>query len=166
MQDLPQARHWLELARQRSLAGGEGWEQAFVLNYLADVLRESGDLAAAAPLAEESRRIFAALDDSYYLPDAEVTLAQIAFDRGDDRLAWELSQRTLLQYEARSDWGQAAGVLLLQAELASRQGSLEQAANLLARSLQFRRSIKRAISLREQAHYSALEQRLKMGFGV
>ncbi len=166
MQDLPQARHWLELAYQRSLAGGEGWEQAFVLNYLADVLRETGDLAAAAPLAEESRRIFAALDDSYYLPDAEVTLAQIAFDRGDDQLAWDLSQRTLLQYEARSDWGQAAGVLLLQAELACRQGSLEQAANFLARSLQFRRSIKRAISVREQAHYSALEQRLKMGFGV
>ena len=161
LQDLPQARHWLELAYQRSMAGGEGWEQAFVLNFLADVLREAGDLAAAAPLAEESRRMFAALDDTYYLPDAEVTLAQIAFDRGDDQLAWELSQRALLQYEARSDWGLAAGVLLLQTELAYRQGSLEQAANFLARSQQLRRSIKRTISLREQAHYTSLEQRLQ-----
>ena len=57
--------------------------QAFVMNFLADVLREMGDFDQAASLAQESLRLFTELDDSYYLPDAQMTLAQIALDQGE-----------------------------------------------------------------------------------
>jgi predicted ATPase/DNA-binding XRE family transcriptional regulator len=36
-QDLVQARHWLELAYAQVMAGADGWIQAFVMNFLADV---------------------------------------------------------------------------------------------------------------------------------
>ena len=69
------------------MAASAGWIQAFVMNFLADVLRELGELDAADRLAQESLRLFAAMDDTYYLPDTQVTLAQIALDRGDTTLS-------------------------------------------------------------------------------
>ncbi len=161
MQDLPQARCWLEQAYQRAMASSEGWTQAFVMNFLADVLRAQGEFADAARLAQDSLRIFTALEDSYYLPDPQMTLAQIALDQGDYAAAAALSALALGQYEGRDDPAAVASALLLQAELAWKLGQLDQALKLLVRSRSLRQTVKRAVSPRERAQYDGLEAALR-----
>ena len=65
----------------------EGWAQAFVMHNLADVLHEMGELAAAKQMAQTSLQLFEALGDSYYLPDPQLVLAQIAGDEGEYAIA-------------------------------------------------------------------------------
>jgi len=138
-QDLPAARRWLEMAYARTTTTPAGWMQAFVMNYLADVLREMGEYDEATRLAEESLRYFTELEDSYYLPDAQLTLAQIALDRGDYDAAAGLAALAGEQYEARDDAAFMAGVLLIQAELARIDGRPDAATLLLERSRTLRR---------------------------
>jgi predicted ATPase/transcriptional regulator with XRE-family HTH domain len=159
--DLAQARQWLEMAYARVSKGSEGWLQAFVANYLADVVRELGELDRATELAQESLRLFITLDDPYYLPDVQITLAQIALDRGDLATADALAGVAFAQYEPRHDLPVLASTMLLQAEIAYRQGMREEAARLLARSRELRAGAKRAQSPREQAQYVALMQALE-----
>jgi len=155
-QDLPEARRWLELAYARATETSAGWMRAFVMNYLADVLREMGELDEATRLAEESLRLFIEMEDSYYLPDAQLTLAQIALDRGNYDAAAGLAALAGEQYEARDDAAPVAGVLLIQAELAHIGGQRDAAAALLERSRVLRRTVTRAVSPREQAQYDRM----------
>ena len=160
-QDLPAARRWLDLAYARTTTTSAGWMQAFVMNYLADVLREMGEYDEATRLAEESLRYFTELEDSYYLPDAQLTLAQIALDRGDHAAAATLAALAGEQYEARDDAAFVAGVLLIQAELARIDGRPDAATLLLERSRTLRRTVTRAVSPREQAQYDRMARMLE-----
>ena len=160
--DLVAARRWLELAYDAAMSASAGWIQAFVMNFLADVLRELGELDAADRLARESLRLFAEMDDTYYLPDAQVTLAQIALDRGDTAGATALAALAAAQYAARDDAGLLASVTLVQAEIAGRDGQRESGAALLARSQALRRRASRAVSPHEQAQY----ERVAAALGV
>lgn len=160
MNDLPQARFWLEQAYARVMEAPESWERAFVLNYFADALRASGEQRRSEHLALESLRIFTALDDSYYLPDAQMTLAQIALDCGEYEKAAALADLALAQYRGRDDPAAIASALLLQAELAWKLGQKQQAAALLDASLRLRSSVKRAQSQREMDQYAALQTML------
>lgn len=160
MQDLPAARRWLELAYGAAEASADGWMRAFVMNYLGDVLRELGEYDEAAQLAGESLRLFTEMNDTYYLPDAQITLAQIAMDRGDHATAGSLVAAAAAQYEDREDALMIASALLVQADLALRQGRRDEAAALLERSRALRRGVTRAVSPREEAGYQAVERAL------
>ncbi|MFO7680045.1 MAG: tetratricopeptide repeat protein [Chloroflexota bacterium] len=161
-QDLPQAKVWLEKAYEQAMLESEGWMQAFVMNFLADVLREMGDFDQSASLAQESLRLFSELDDSYYLPDAQMTLAQIAFDQGDNATAARLAAIVRDQYESRDDPAFLTSVLILQAELAWNMGAYDEARALFARSHTLRHTVKRAISPREQAQFAALAKLMSL----
>jgi ATP/maltotriose-dependent transcriptional regulator MalT len=160
MQDLPQARQWLQLAYDHVMASPSGWLRAFVMNYLADVLREMEEFDVATHLAEESLRLFISMDDSYYLPDAHMTLAQIALDQGNYAAGAALLDLAYQQYEAREDAIMIATALLVKADLAWKTGRAEEAADLLARSRALRGTASRAVSPREQAQYEKLERLL------
>lgn len=157
LQDLAQARHWLELAYEHTAVG---WSQAFVMNYLADVLRESGDFARATELAQASLQLFTEFEDSYYLPDAQMTLAQISADQGAYETALSLAAIVYDQYAARDDPASLAVVVQLQAEIALNLGDVAQAATLFARVLPLRRQVKRALTPREQAAHAVLAQKI------
>lgn len=159
-QDLPEAQRWLELAYSGAEAAADGWTRAFVMNYLADVLRELGEYDEAAQLAGDSLRLFTEMNDAYYLPDAQITLAQIAMDRGDYATSGSLVAAAAAQYEAREDALMIASALLVQADLEMRQGRRDEAATLLRRSRALRQSVTRAVSPREEAGYQALERAL------
>ncbi len=161
--DLLQARDWLEMALGRVLAGPENWERAFVMNYLADVVRELGELERATQLAEESLRLFAMLDDPLYLPDVQVTLAQIALDQGDTTKAELLAALAYAQYEPRDDPPIIASTLLLQSDISWRSGDHARAVRLLTMARELRARAKRPLSPREQAQYTSLEHTLKVG---
>lgn len=154
--DLPQARHWLELAHQGAMATANAWMQAFVMNYLADVRREMGDFDEATRLAQESLRRFTELEDTYYLPDAQLMLAQIALGQGDYDTAAALAAQAGEQYQAREDAAYIASVLLVQAELARVRGCRDEAIALMERSSTLRHSTHRAVSPRERAEYERL----------
>lgn len=156
---LAQARHWLEMAYHSTPAG---WSQAFVMNYLADVLRELDELPEAARLAQESVRLFTELDDRYYLPDAQLTLAQIMLQTGEHETAVALIALVYEQYTARDDPAATASVLLIQAELASKMGAKEEAAALLEEARTLRQRVQRAISPHEQAQYDRVAQATSM----
>lgn len=158
--DLPQARHWLELAYQGAMAASNAWMQAFVMNYLADVRRDLGELDEAARLAQESLRLFTELEDSYYMPDAQTTLAQIALDQGDYATADALAAAAWRHYETRDDAVFMATILLLQAELALVSGRPDEAGHLFERSRYLRGTISRVVSPRERAQYDRLAQAL------
>ncbi|MFZ6026959.1 MAG: ATP-binding protein [Chloroflexota bacterium] len=158
MLDLDQARYWLENAYQRVIQGPEGWAQAFVMNNLADVLCEMGALAAAKELAQNSLRIFTALGDSHYLPDAHMVLAEIARGEGDFAAALALGKMALAQYEARQDTVLTAAAHLFQAELSCQLGETAAAAEHFRTARAQRQSVKRPLTPREQARYAALEQ--------
>lgn len=160
-QDLPQARHWLELAYQGAMDTSDGWMQAFVMNYLADVLREMGEMDAATRLAQESLRRFTELEDSYYVPDVQITLAQIALDQGEYDVAATLAGLACRQYEGRDDAIYVASTLLVQAELAMLQGRREEGNVLLERSRALRSTNTRAVSPREEAQYERLAMALR-----
>lgn len=160
--DLTQARQWLEMAHQGAMATSNGWMQAFVMNYLADVWREMGDLDEATRLAQGSLQLFTELEDSYYLPDAQMTLAQLALQQGDRETAAALADVVWRQYEARDDAAFMATVLLLQAELALVGGQPEEANLLLERSRRLRGTVSRVVSPREQAQYDRIEKALQM----
>ena len=81
----------------------DGWGQAFVIHNLADALRELGDLTIAKEMAQASLRLFESLGDSYYLPDPQLVMAQIAGDEGDYSTALAFADPALTQYEARQD---------------------------------------------------------------
>ncbi len=164
--DLPAARRWLELAHDQAMRTADSWMQAFVSNYLADVLRELGELDAAAALAQESLRLFTAMDDSYYLPDAQVTLAQIALGRGDTAAAAELAALAAAQYAARDDQIFLATVMLVQAEIAGQEGRGEAAVALFEQSWARRGLVSRAMSPQEQAQYERVAAELGLIFGV
>ena len=164
--DLPAARHWLELAHDQAMRTADGWMQAFVSNYLADVLREWGELYAATALAQESLRLFTAMDDSYYLPDAQVTLAQIALGRGDTAAAAELAALAAAQYAARDDQIFLATVMLVQAEIARQEGRREAAVALFEQSWSRRGRVSRAISPQERAQYERVAAELGLTFGA
>ena len=160
--DLAAARRWLELAYDGAMRASAGWMQAFVMNYLADVLRELGELDAAARLAGESLRLFAAMDDSHYLPDAQVTLAQIALDRGDTTAAAELAALAAAQYAARDDAALLATVILVQADIAGQEERRAEGATLLAQSRALRSSVSRAMSPHERAQYERVAAALDL----
>lgn len=159
-QALPQARHWLEMAYQGAMDASDGWMQAFVMNYLADVLREMGELDAAGDLAQDSLRRFTELEDSYYLPDTQLTLAQIAMDRGDLETAAALADISRRQYEARGDAAPLASALLVEAEVAMLCGRRDEASGLLERSRALRQTISRVVSPRERTQYERLTMAL------
>jgi predicted ATPase/Tfp pilus assembly protein PilF len=158
MLDLDQARCWLERAYEQVMQQPEGWAQAFVMNNLADVLCEMGELAAAKELAQASLRIFEALGDSHYLPDPQMVLAQIASDEGDYPTALAFAEMALAQYEARQDVVLTASARLFQAELACKMGECDAAATQFQQARALRQTVKRPLTPREQARYAALEQ--------
>ena len=160
--DLATARRRLELAYDGAMKSAAGWMQAFVMNYLADVLRELGELDEAERLATESLRLFTAMDDSHYLPDAQITLAQIALDRDDTAAAAELTGLAAAQYAARDDAAALAFAILVQADIAGREGRRDEGAALLARSRALRGSVRRAMTPHERAQY----QRVAAALGV
>ncbi|MBK7219251.1 MAG: tetratricopeptide repeat protein [Candidatus Promineofilum sp.] len=162
--DLAAARRWLELAYDGAMRTSAGWMQAFVMNYLADVLRELGELDEAARLAGESLRLFAAMDDSHYLPDAQVTLAQIALDRGDTTGAADLAALAAEQYAARDDPALLATVTLVQAEIARQEGRREDGLTLFAQSRALRGRASRAMSPHERAQYARVAAELGVAF--
>ena len=159
--DLPAARRWLELAYDGAAASSDDWMRAFVMNYLADVLRELGEYDEATRLAQESLALFAALGDTHYLPDAQLMLAQIALDRGDCETAAPLAALARQQYEAREDAVFIATALLVEAELAWKQGQRGEATALLERSRVLRGTITRNVSPRERAQYDRLAAALE-----
>lgn len=159
--DLLAARRWLALAYEGAEASGADWMRAFVMNYLADVERELGQFDAAAELARESLRLFTALDDAHYLPDAQLMLAQIALDSGDYAAAEPLAALAREQYEAREDAVFIATALLVEAELAWKQGRRDEAVALLTRSRALRGTITRHVSPRERAQYDRLAAALE-----
>ena len=122
-----------------------------------------GDLTTATLLAQESLRIFTELEDTHYLPDAQLTLAQIAMDQGAYETAVSLAALAHDHYAVRDDAAPMAGALLVQAELAEKMGDRETAVTLLARSRALRQSVQRAISPREQAQYDLLACLLETG---
>ncbi len=152
-EDMTAARRWLELAYDGAMKTAAGWMQAFVMNYLADVLRELGELDEAARLAAESLRLFTEMDDNHYLPDAQVTLAQIALNRGDTAGASGLVGLAAEQYAARDDAAALATAILVQADIARQEGRRAEGAALLARSRALRGSVSRAMSPYERAQY-------------
>lgn len=158
--DLAAARRWLELAYDGAMRMAAGWMQAFVMNYLADVLRELGELDEAERLAMASLRLFTQMDDSHYLPDAQVTLAQIALDRGDTAAAAGLAGLAAAQYAARDDAAALATAVLVQADIARQEGRRAEGAALLARSRALRGSVSRAMSPHERAQYDRVADAL------
>ncbi|HNB53497.1 MAG TPA: tetratricopeptide repeat protein, partial [Anaerolineales bacterium] len=158
--DFPQARRWLEQAYQHAQPLSEGWEQAFVMNFLADVLRDMGEHAAAKTLAQSSLRIFDALNDTYYRPDPQFLLAQLAGDEGDDVTALEQATQALAQYEARQDAVVTAWVQLFLAELAWKRGDREAASAWFTQADALRKTVKRPLTPREQGRYAALREKL------
>jgi len=157
-QDLPLARGWLERAYERVMQQPEGWAQAFVMHNLADVLYEMGELTAAKSMAQTSLRIFEALGDSYYLPDPQLVLAQVAGAEGDYATALALSDLALTQYEARQDIVLTASAQLCQAELACKMSDYATAAAKFHQAQTLRHTIKRPLTPREQSRYAALAQ--------
>ncbi len=154
--DLPAARRYLQQAYDQAKQAGDGWSKAFVGNYLADVLRELDELAAAEQLAQESLRIFSELEDSHFLPDAQLTLAQIAMNRGEYETAVSLAALAYAHYAAREDAIMMAAALLVQADLAGKMGAPAEAADLLKQSQMWRQTVQRAISPHELAQYEAV----------
>jgi ATP/maltotriose-dependent transcriptional regulator MalT len=138
----------------------EGWAQAFVMNNLADVLCEMGELTAAKEMAQDSLRIFTALGDSHYLPDAQMVLAEIARNEGDYATALSLGEMALAQYEVRPDAVLTAAARLFQAELSWQMGETAAAAEQFGLARAQRQAVKRSLTPREQARYTALERRL------
>jgi predicted ATPase/transcriptional regulator with XRE-family HTH domain len=155
MLDVPQAKLWLERAYERVMRQGEGWGQAFVMHNLADALREAGELARAKELALNSLRLFEMLDDSYYLPDPQLLLAQIATDEGDTATALTLSNLALAQYAARNDIVLTAAARLVRAEVAHNMGRHSDAAAQCQQAYALRQTSPRPLSPREQARYAA-----------
>jgi non-specific serine/threonine protein kinase len=155
MLDVPQAKLWLERAYERVMQQEEGWIQAFVMYNLADALREARELPQAKELALTSLRLFEMLDDSYYLPDPLLLLAQIATDEGDTATAIALSNLALAQYAARNDVVLTASARLAQAELAHRMGRHSDAATQRQQAHALRQTSPRPLSPREQARYAA-----------
>jgi predicted ATPase/transcriptional regulator with XRE-family HTH domain len=153
--DVPQAKLWLERAYERVMQQRQGWGQAFVMHNLADALREAGELARAKELALNSLRLFEMLDDSYYLPDPQLLLAQIATDEGDTATANTLSNLALAQYAARNDIVLTAAARLAQAEVAHKMGHHGDAATQCHQAHELRQTSPRPLSPREQARYAA-----------
>ncbi len=154
--NLTGARDYLRRAYQVAQETGDSWLYAFVSNYLADVYRELGDLGAAEQLAQESLRIFSELADSHYLPDAHLTLAQIAMTRGEYETAVSLAELAYAQYAAREHGILMATALLVQAELAEKMGAPAKAVDLLKQAQLLRQTVQRAMSPHEQMLYDAL----------
>ena len=161
MLDLPQARYWLERAHSQVMQQPAGWAQAFVLHNLAEVLYETGDLAAAKQMAQASLQLFDTLGDSYYLPDPQLLLARIAGDEGEYATAEALSTLALEQYEARNDVVLTASARLLQAELAWKMGRRSDAAAQFERAFALRQTAKRPLPPREQDRFTAFSQALR-----
>lgn len=166
MLDFEQSRSWLQRAYELVMPQPEGWAQAFVMHNLADALREMGELATAKQLAQTSLRIFDALGDSYYLPDPQLVLAQIAGDEGDYVTALAFSDLALAQYEARQDVVLTTSARLFQAELACKMREYSAAATHFEKTRKLRQTIKRPLSPREQARYTALAQPLPEAAGA
>lgn len=160
--NLAGARDYLQRAYDAARETGDSWLHAFVSNYLADVWRELGHLVTAGQLAQESLRIFGELEDSHYLPDAQLTLAQIALAKGEYETAVSLAGVAYAQYAAREDGIMMAGALLVQAELAGKMDHQEQAVALWQRSWALRQTAQRTPSPREQAQYAALAGQLRL----
>jgi predicted ATPase/transcriptional regulator with XRE-family HTH domain len=160
--DLPAARRYLQQAYDQARQAGDSWLNAFVANYLADVLRELGELQSATRLAQESLRIFTELEDSHFQPDAHLTLAQIALAEGEFETAVSLAALAYGQYAAREDAIMMASALLVQAELAWKTDDAKKAAALLARARALRQTEKRAMSPHEQVQYMILAEKVGM----
>ena len=95
------------------------------------------------------------LDDSYYLPDPQLLLAQIATDEGDTATALALSNLALVQYAARNDSVLTAAARLAQAEVAHKMGQHSDAATQCQRAYALRQTSPRPLSPCEQARYAA-----------
>jgi predicted ATPase/transcriptional regulator with XRE-family HTH domain len=160
--DLTGAREYLQRAYDAARETGDSWLHAFVSNYLADVLRELGEAQAATHLAQESLRIFTELDDPYYLPDAQLTLAQIALGEGEYETAESLATLAHEQYAARNDAVLLAAALLVQAEVAWQMGVRMEAVARFEQAWMLRQTVQRAISPREQAQYAALARAMNL----
>ena len=160
--DLPAARRHLQQAYDQARQAGDSWLNAFVANYLADVLRELGELQSATRLAQESLRIFTELEDSHFQPDAHLTLAQIALAEGEYETAVSLAALAYAHYAAREDAIMMASALLVQAELAWETDDAKEATAMLARARALRQTEKRAMSPHEQVQYMTLAEKLGM----
>ncbi len=160
MLDLPQAKIWLEQALERVIQQEAGWLRAYVLDNLAEALREAGSLPEARVYVQESLALYEAMGDSYYLPDPQFALAQIAAAEGDTTTALALSNQALAQYTARQDVVLISSVLLFHAEIAS-QAENASAETLFQQALALRHSVKRPLTPREQAHFDAVGQRFE-----
>lgn len=158
MQDRSQAKYWLEKAYAQVMHQPEGWAQAFVMHNLADLLWELGELAIAKEMAQTSLHLFEILGDSYYAPDPQLLLAQIAADEGEYELATALSGLALGQYQARHDQVLIASVLLFQAKLAWKIEDGGRAIELFRQAKRLRQQVKRPMSPREQRRYDEMEQ--------
>ena len=113
-------------------------------------------MAAAKETAQASLRLFEALGDSYYLPDPQLLLAQIAIDEGDTATALAFSTQALAHYEARQDVVLTASARLVQAELALKMGAPDQAAAGARQAHALRQTSRRPCTPREEARYAAL----------
>jgi hypothetical protein len=100
------------------------------------------------------------LVDSYYLPDPQLVLAQIAGEEGEYDPAIAFSNLALEQYEARQDVVLTASVRLFQAELAYKMGEYDSAAVQFTRAYTLRQTVKRPFTPREQTRYDAFLQTL------
>jgi len=160
--DLTGAREYLQRAYDAARETGDSWLHAFVSNYLADVLRELGEAQAATHLAQESLRIFTELDDPYYLPDAQLTLAQIALGKGEYETAESLATLAHEQYAARNDAVLLAAALLVQAKVAWQMGVRMEAVARFEQAWMLRQTVQRAISPHEQAQYAALARAMNL----
>lgn len=159
-QKFDESAGWLTQAYEWVKESAESWLQAFVLNFLADTLREKGEFAQATELAQKSLAIFEALQDTYYRPDAQLTLAQIYAHQGQYELALPLVAAALEQYTDREDSLLTASCLLVQAEVWWQVGEQTAAFQAWQRSQQLRQLVKRPVSPHEQAQYHKIESLL------
>ena len=150
------ARRWLALAYDGAMRTAAAGRQTLVMCYLADGLRGLGELDEAERLATESLRLFTEMDDSHYRPDAQITLAQIALNRGDTAGAAALTDLAAAQYAARDDAAALASAILVQADIARQEGRRDEGVDLLARSRALRVSVSRAMSPHERAQYDQM----------
>ena len=100
------------------------------------------------------------LGDSYYQPDAQLTLAQVAMAQGDRVQAEMLAGLVHDQYAVRDDATLFTSVLLFEAELALQRHAQAEARTHYEQARALRQRARRALSPREQAHFAVLASML------
>ncbi len=162
MDDLPLARQSLEEAYTRVLQQPGVWMIAFVAAALAEILREQAEWDRATVLATMALQRYQQVGDAQFLPEPQLVLAKIAYDRGDLVQARVLCEQVLAAYAALEDSQGIANVLQLQAWLLLATGTdnWQQATALAQQAWTLRASVKRALSPREKAERAKLAKAL------